>query len=210
MALVTAQPSRRLYLASANPGKLREFVRAAAEFNILVETVPSYTTLPECREDGATFEENARRKAEYYSRHSPGLVFADDSGLCVDALGGAPGVFSARFSGPNATDASNIQKLLAELRRAGTDDRSAHFECVIALAEGGRTLAVFEGRADGVILDPPRGSGGFGYDPCFLYPPLGRTFAELPAQEKYGVSHRGQAFSGLLEYLRSGGRRTRL
>jgi len=166
-----------------------------------------------------------------------GPVFADDSGICVDALGGAPGILSARFAAPDADDAANNQKLLAELRRVEAvaalyerrpdlaladapmgqaaestpgepqggvpTSRAAHYICVIALAKRGRILTVVEGRADGVIIDTPRGPGGFGYDPLFFYPPLGKTFAELSAEEKFAVSHRGEAFRKLLDWLES-------
>jgi len=138
-------------------------------------------------------------------------VFADDSGICVEALGGAPGVLSARFAGPNATDEENNRKLLDELRRRGMvtagspqgsgPPRAAHYICAIALAQQGRILTVVEGRADGLILDEPRGSGGFGYDPYFFFTPLGRTFAELTGEEKFAVSHRGDAFRKLLAFL---------
>ena len=187
-----------LYFASTNPGKLREFQQAAAESGIPVEPLPGIEQLPACVEDGSTFEENARKKAAHYSSYSDGFVFADDSGLCVDALDGAPGVRSARFAGPDADDDANNQKLLAEMRGRPGSRRSAHYVCVIALARRGRVLAVVEGRADGSILEQPRGTGGFGYDPLFLYPPLGKTFAELTAEEKLCVSHRGKAFRQLL------------
>jgi XTP/dITP diphosphohydrolase len=205
--------SLNLFLASANPGKLREFRAAAAARGIALESVPGIRNLPDCVEDGATFEENARQKALHYSRYVNGPVFADDSGLCVDALGGAPGIHSARFAGPDADDAANNQKLLEELRRAeaagsgrqsqasGATRRAAHYICVIALAERGRILTITEGRADGFIIDGPRGTGGFGYDPFFFYPPLGKTFAELSPEEKFAVSHRGEAFRKLLDYL---------
>jgi XTP/dITP diphosphohydrolase len=204
----------RLYLASANPGKLREFREAAGARGIVVEAVPGIRHLPPCAEDGATFEENARKKALHYSTLVEGLVFTDDSGISVDALGGAPGVRSARFAASNSDDAQNNRKLLAELRQveaasgpggpaqaAASTRRSAHYVCVIALAERGRILTTVEGRADGVIVDEPRGTGGFGYDPHFLYPPLSKTFAELTPEEKFAVSHRGAAFRRLLDFL---------
>ena len=184
-----------------------------------MESVPGIQNLPDCVEDGATFEENARQKALHYSRYVNGPVFADDSGLCVDALGGAPGIHSARFAGPDADDAANNQKLLEELRRVdaadsgrqsqapGATSRAAHYICVIALAERGRILTITEGRADGFIIDGPRGTGGFGYDPFFFYPPLGKTFAELSPEEKFAVSHRGEAFRKLLDYLSGVGER---
>jgi len=209
----------RLYLASSNPGKLREFAHAAAARAVTVEELPGFTDMPPCVEDGTSFEENARKKAVHYSRNSTGWVFADDSGICVSVLGGAPGIYSARFAGPAATDAENNRRLLAEIHQAEAHRRSqaahcpgprqlfnraAHYICVIALAEAGKVLTVVEGRADGVIVDEPRGAGGFGYDPYFFFPPLGKTFAEIDREEKFAVSHRGAAFRKLLDYLGSG------
>ena len=203
-----------VFLASANPGKVREFQAAAHPLGIEVRTLPGFSQLPPCVEDGATFEANARKKAIHYSSHTAELVFADDSGICLDALKGAPGIYSARFAGPGASDAANNQKLLAELRRAEASlagaaagrapaTRAAHYVCVIALAQQGKILTVVEGHADGTIIDSPRGAGGFGYDPYFFFPPLGKTFAELSAEEKFAVSHRGEALRKLLTYLRS-------
>jgi len=182
---------------------LLEFREGGLAYDVLVDPVPDIKELPPCAEDAATFEANARQKALHYSAYADGLVFADDSGISVDALSGAPGVHSARFAGPNATDQANNQKLLGELRRLNSKDRSAHYTCVIALAERGRLLTVVEGRADGLILDHPHGAGGFGYDPLFFYPPLDRTFAELNPEEKFAVSHRGEAFRRLLGYLKA-------
>lgn len=190
-----------LYLASTNPAKVCEFAGAAATFGVSVEPMPGMAELPACLEDGATFEANARKKAVHYSAYLDVLVFADDSGLCVDRLGGVPGVRSARYAGSSADDATNNQKLLAEMRGLIGDERKAHYICVIALARNGRVLVATEGRVDGFILESPRGAGGFGYDPLFFYPPLGKTFAELTAEEKFGVSHRGSAFRRLLAYL---------
>ena len=195
-----------LYLASSNPGKLREFREAAKLSGFQVEPVPGIQTLPSVIEDGRTFHENASKKAVHYSRSVDGLVFADDSGVCVDALGGAPGVFSARFAGEGASDKDNNRKLLEELRRVeaagnASPGRRAHYVCVLALARRGEILTRVEGRAAGLILDDPRGSGGFGYDPYFYYPPLGKTFAELTPDEKFQVSHRGEAFRKLLGEL---------
>jgi XTP/dITP diphosphohydrolase len=226
MHLTTLQSP--LYLASFNPGKLREFSGAALARGIRVEPLPRIESLPACIEDGKTFKENARKKALHYSAYVSGPVFADDSGINVDALGGAPGIFSARFAGPEATDNENNRKLLDELHRVETatpglspasfrtpfeergiapgikdqsSHRAAHYVCVIALAQDGRILYVTGGRADGVILDVPRGSGGFGYDPYFYYPPLGKTFGELKPEDKFAVSHRGKAFRQLLDFL---------
>jgi XTP/dITP diphosphohydrolase len=192
-----------LYLASTNPGKLREFREAARDCGIAVEPVPAIDGLPACVEDGATFEANARKKALHYSVQCEGLVFADDSGLCVEALDGAPGVYSARFAGLNADDAMNNGKLLEELRAFPAPERAAHYVCVIALAASGEILVVTEGQVHGIIIETPRGSGGFGYDPLFLYPPLHRSFAELTPQQKFKVSHRGAAFRKLLSYVRN-------
>ncbi len=201
-----------LYLASTNPGKLKEFREAAQVCGIRVEPVPGIADIPPCIEDGQTFEENARKKALYYSRQTEGMVFTDDSGICVDALGGAPGIYSARFAGPQATDEENNQKLFADLgaleanaRRPASGVapplRSAHYICVVALAQHDRILITTEGRADGIILAAPRGTAGFGYDPLFFFPPLDKTYAELAPEEKFRVSHRGEAFRKLLEYL---------
>lgn len=205
-----------LYLASSNPGKLREFNHAAELRSVEVLVRPGFASLPVCIEDGSSFEENARKKAIHYSQGFEGLVFADDSGICVDALGGAPGIYSARFAGPRATDEQNNQRLLADLHQAEARhrveamdtpqpdkhfNRAAHYICVIALAQAGEVLTVVEGRVDGVIVDEPRGSGGFGYDPYFLYPALGKTLAEIHPEEKFAVSHRGAAFRRLLDYL---------
>lgn len=197
-----------IYLASNNPGKLREFEQAAKAWGIRVQLLPGIDNLPPCLEDGSTFEANARKKALYYSRFTESPVFADDSGLCVDALGGYPGVFSARFAGPEADDEANNQKLLSELAGFPSQQRAAHYACVIALAQCERILTIVEGRADGLIQDEPRGAGGFGYDPYFFYPPLGKTFAELSVEEKFGVSHRGEAFRRLLSYIKSEAHRT--
>jgi len=213
LSLVTRHSSLILYLASASPGKQREFQQAARPLGIAVKVLPGFCQRAPCVEDGATFEENARKKALHYSAFTDELVFADDSGICVDALGGAPGVHSARFAGPDATDEANNRKLLAELRRVERDrdavdpkvapaSRSAHYICVIALARQGQIVTVVEGRTDGLIIDEPRGAGGFGYDPHFYYPPFGKTFAEVTPQEKSAVSHRGEAFRRLLAFLK--------
>jgi len=212
LSLVTRRSSLTLFLASANPGKLREFRAAAAARGIALEPVPAIESLPPCIEDGVTFEANARQKALHYSAYVEGPVFADDSGICVDALGGAPGIHSARWAGPAADDRANNQKLLAELRlleadkgtaRRAPTSRAAHYVCVIVLAESGQIRTVVEGRVDGLIVDTPRGAGGFGYDPYFFYPPLGKTFAELTPEEKFAVSHRGEAFRKLLDWLQN-------
>ena len=193
----------RVLIATSNPGKLRDFAGAATAHGVTIASLPDLDALPGVREDGATFEANARRKAEHYSRFAPGeIVLADDSGLEVDALGGAPGVHSARYAATsphaNADDRANNTRLLRELSPAA--DRSARFVCVIAAARDGRTLSTFRGEAQGRILEAPRGSGGFGYDPLFFFPAVGKTFAELTPEEKAGLSHRGAAFRKFLEW----------
>jgi XTP/dITP diphosphohydrolase len=196
----------RLYVATSNAGKVRDFKAAAAPFSIEIIPIPDFRSLPPVSEDAPTFEGNAQKKAEFYSRYSHGKpVLADDSGLEVEALDGAPGVVSARYASdpghPNATDAENNAKLLRELDHVSDDRRSARFVCSIALAEHGHTLATFRGEASGTILRAPRGVGGFGYDPLFFFPALDKTFAELLPEEKSQVSHRGQAFRKLLQWV---------
>lgn len=188
-------------IATTNSGKLRDFAGAAQLYGVQIASIPAFSTLPGVDEDGETFEANARKKAEHYSRYSPGdLVLADDSGLEADALGGAPGVYSARYAGTNATDAENNAKLLRELTAVAENDRTARFVCVIAAARDGRTIGSFRGEAEGRILFAQRGSGGFGYDPLFFVPELGKTFAEFDPRDKALVSHRGRAFAKFLEW----------
>lgn len=189
-----------VYSATGNPGKLREFRLAAALCgDIQVEPSPGFASLPPCEENGATFEANAILKAVYYARNAPGLLFADDSGLEVDALDGAPGVFSARFAGPGATDEANNRLLLERMR--GVRHRAARFVCAIALVEGTRLLRTFRGAVEGEILEEPRGPHGFGYDPLFYYPPFGCSFGEAAPQRKLTVSHRGAALRALFRHL---------
>jgi XTP/dITP diphosphohydrolase len=189
----------RLYCATGNAGKLREFRMAADSTRVEIELLPAYRQLPVAVEDGATFEENAIKKALHYGPHAGGLLFADDSGLEVEALGGAPGVYSARFSGPQATDESNNRLLLERLR--GAANRKARFVCAIALVEGERVVGVYHGAVEGVILEEARGSGGFGYDPLFYCPAFGCTFGEATGEQKWSLSHRGQAVRAMLASL---------
>jgi XTP/dITP diphosphohydrolase len=188
-----------LYCATTNPGKLREFRMALADS---VEPLPGLKGIAPCEETGATFEENAIQKALYYSQHCDGYLFVDDSGLEVDALGGAPGVYSARFAGPEATDEANNRLLLKRMR--GVADRTARFVCVVALAESGRLIQTFRGEVEGRLLEEPRGNNGFGYDPLFFYPPFGCAFGEAPLERKMQVSHRGQALRALRAWLEKG------
>lgn len=198
----------KLFLASSNPGKLKEY-RTLAEANaptslrVDLALVPAFASLPAFEEKAPTFAENAAGKALHYSRIEEGLIFADDSGLVVPALGGAPGVVSARYAGADATNSQRIAKLLQEMRDVTGEKRAAHFICAIALARQAGALAVVTDRVDGEILPETRGTGGFGYDPVFFFPPLEKTFAELSAEEKNLHSHRGKAFRKLFVALSS-------
>lgn len=191
----------RLLLASGNPGKLNEYEILAAGRRIELQLLPGFAALAEFAEDAPTFAENAAGKALYYSEHADDLVFADDSGLVVPALGGAPGVLSARYAGPGASSEQRNTKLLDAMYGKSGAERAAYFVCVIALALRGRCLAVVSGKVDGEILERPRGTGGFGYDPVFYLLELGKSFAELNAEEKNQRSHRGKAFRRLMEVL---------
>lgn len=186
-----------VYCATSNPGKLREFQLAAPDFD--VRPLPAKAPPPE--EHGATFEENAVAKAEYYGKFVDGYLFADDSGLEVDALAGAPGVHSARYAGPEATDRDNNALLLERLK--GAAYRTARFVCVIALVKNGTLMKTFRGTVEGHILHDARGSGGFGYDPLFYYEPFGCTFGEAPIDRKMKVSHRAQALEAMFAFLRN-------
>jgi XTP/dITP diphosphohydrolase len=185
-----------VYCATSNPGKLREFQLAAPDFDL--RQLPRPASPPD--ETGSTFEENAIGKAEYYGGFVDGYLFADDSGLEVDALEGAPGVHSARYAGPDATDADNNALLLRRLE--GAADRRARFVCVIALVNNGKLIRTFRGAAEGRILEAPRGLGGFGYDPLFYHEPFGCTFGEAPIADKMRVSHRAQALEAMFIFLR--------
>jgi len=201
---------KRILIATSNAGKLRDFAGAAADYGIEVQPVPNFSSLPPVAEDGGSFEANARTKAEAYSRYVTGaIVIADDSGLEVDALAGAPGVHSARYAADephlaesNTDDETNNRKLVREIKLVGPADRKARFVCVIAAAREGETLAVFEGKAEGTILERPRGYNGFGYDPLFYFPEIEKTFAELSAEEKAKYSHRGAAFRQFLMWAK--------
>jgi XTP/dITP diphosphohydrolase len=191
-----------LRCATSNPGKLREFRMAATHWgfdSIRIEPIEGLEGIPAPEETGRTFEANAESKAVYYSQYTDDLVFADDSGLAVQALGGRPGVYSARFAGPAATDVENNQHLLRQLE--GAQNRAASFVCAIALAQGGRLQRLFHGEVAGRIVEAPRGTQGFGYDPLFFYEPFGCTFGEVEAARKMNVSHRGQALRSLLEFV---------
>jgi len=195
----------KLLLASSNPGKLREYRAVARTFSsataFTIDLLPDFAALPPFSENAPTFAENAAGKALHYSRWTAEFIFADDSGLVVPALGGAPGVHSARYAGEHAGNPERIAKLLGEMSGKSGTERKAHFVCAIALVRKGSVMAVVTDRVDGELLEAPRGSQGFGYDPIFFFPPLGRTFAELSPEEKNLHSHRGKAFRKLLSYL---------
>lgn len=170
---------------------------------ISIEPLPSMRDIPACEETGATFEANAIQKALYYGAHTAGWLFAEDSGLEVDALGGEPGVYSARYAGPNATDDANNALVLERL--GSSPQRSGRFVCVIALVHAGVLVETFRGTVEGSILQEPRGCHGFGYDPIFFYPPFGCSFGEVTRERKQTVSHRGAALNLLDEYLKRNG-----
>jgi XTP/dITP diphosphohydrolase len=197
----------RLECATGNPGKLREFRLAAGLAPVEIELLPGFKQIEPCVEDGSTFEDNAILKARYYGRHTSGLLFADDSGVEVDALNGAPGVYSARFSlmhpplpGPVLpVDEANNRLLLEKLR--GVANRSARFVCAIALVEAGALRGVWRAAVEGTIIEEARGPGGFGYDPLFYCPQVGCTFGEATEEQKFAVSHRGQALRAMVATL---------
>jgi len=195
----------KLFLASSNIGKLREYLELARGSGVTIELLPRFGEFPSFEESAPTFAENSVGKALHYSRFADEAVLADDSGLVVPVLDGAPGVFSARYAGPGASDADRLQKLLREMRGKEGAERRARFVCVTAVARAGRAIAVVSDLARGVITEEPRGAGGFGYDPIFLFEQLGRTYAELTPAEKNAYSHRGKSFSKLLYMLSSDG-----
>ena len=200
---------QKVLIATSNAGKLRDFAGAASVHGIEIAGIPNFSSLPLVVEDGRTFEENARKKAEEYSLAVPGeTVLADDSGLEVDALGGAPGIHSARYAADephrvesNTDDEANNARVLRELDGVPPEKRTARFVCVLAAARDGKTLATFTGVAEGRLLDHLRGSGGFGYDPMFYFESIQKTFAELAPEEKARYSHRGAAFRKFLEWM---------
>ena len=199
---------KRVLIASSNPGKQRDFAAVAARHGVEIELLPEFKSLPECIEDGSTFEENAKKKAEHYSLHAPGrVVLADDSGIEIDALGGAPGVRSARYAAAtehgNSEDFANNELVFQRMHDVPDEKRTGRFVCVIAIARDGKSIQSFRGEAEGVILRELRGNGGFGYDPMFFFPAFGKTFAELSATEKASVSHRGKAFAKFLQWCDS-------
>ena len=195
-----------IVLATRNQGKVKEFAEMLKDFPVEIKGLAEFGPIPEVVEDGATFDDNAYKKARFTAKVLGLPAMADDSGLVVEALDGAPGVYSARYAGEAATDSDNIAKLLKEM--AGKTDRRAAFECVISIAVPSGPALTYEGRCEGEILEAPRGADGFGYDPVFYFPPLGKTFAELNMADKNRISHRGKAvaqvaaeFDNVLKWL---------
>ncbi len=190
-----------LLIATTNPGKLREIEAVFASLSLHFEDLSKYPDLPAAVEDADTFLANAEKKALHYAERTGLPTLADDSGLEVDCLGGRPGVQSARFAGRHGDDQANNAKLIDSLRDVPLKERNARFRCAIVVADHGKVLARAEGAIEGLIVDQPRGKNGFGYDPHFLVPDLGKTTAELAPEHKNSISHRGQALRSILDAL---------
>jgi len=186
-----------LVIATHNPGKTVEIRDMLADFPIRIKNLEDFGPIPPVEEDGDTFDDNAYKKASFVAKVLGLPALADDSGLVVEALGGAPGVYSARYAGDNATDAQRYTRLLEEMK--GHTNRKAAFECVISIAVPPGPALTYEARCEGVIAEKPVGTNGFGYDPVFYFPPLKKTFGQLTREEKSRVSHRGKALRELRE-----------
>lgn len=186
-----------LVIATHNPGKTAEIRDMLADFPIRIKNLEDFGPIPPVAEDGDTFDDNAYKKASFVAKVLGLPALADDSGLVVEALGGAPGVYSARYAGDNATDAQRYTRLLEEMQ--GHTNRKAAFECVISIAVPPGPALTYEARCEGLIADKPVGTNGFGYDPVFYFPPLKKTFGQLTREEKSRVSHRGKALRELRE-----------
>ena len=193
---------KRIVLASRNAGKIREIHAMFAELGVDLLSLNDYPGIPEITEDGSSFRENALKKARVVAEATGEIALADDSGLEVDALAGAPGIYSARYAGRDADDRKNIRKLLDDMRDFPSERRKAAFRCVLVLYRPGGNFETFEGRWEGMIAEKPAGEGGFGYDPVFFLPEEGVTVAQLPPGVKNRSSHRAQAFARLKERLR--------
>ena len=191
----------KIVFASGNLGKVREIREMLSCINIELVSLKDYPDIPEIVEDGKTFLENALKKARTVSERTGQAVLADDSGLQVDALGGEPGIYSARYAGEGASDDDNINLLLEKLKEVPPEKRTASFCCVLVLYNTDGTYESFESRWPGRIIDDRRGDNGFGYDPVFYVPELNKTAAELPPEIKNRISHRGQSFLKLKQYL---------
>ena len=194
---------KELLVATNNAGKVRELSQLLSDFPLRLRLLGEFSDIDEAEETGETFAENATLKALHYSAHTRLLTLSDDSGLVVDALGGAPGVRSARYAGREATYAERMSKLLGEMDATGDAERRARFVCVIAVANpSAGTLHTFEGTCEGRIAPAPRGTGGFGYDPLFIPDGHEQTFGELPAEVKHSLSHRARALEQAVRHLR--------
>ncbi len=187
--------NRSFVLATRNQGKIEEFRKLLSGFDLDIKSLEDFNAVPTITEDGETFEDNAYKKAHFTAKILGLPTLADDSGLLVEALGGAPGIYSARYAGGKASDADNVMKLLEAMK--GETNRKAVFQAVIAIAVPRGPALIFEGRCEGEISQSPAGENGFGYDPIFYYPPLKKTFAQMSSEEKNGVSHRGKAMAEL-------------
>jgi XTP/dITP diphosphohydrolase len=186
-----------LVIATGNPGKTAEIRDMLQNFPVNIKNLADFGPIPPVEEDGDTFDDNAYKKASFVAKVLGLPALADDSGLVVDALGGAPGVYSARYAGENVTDEQRYTKLLTEMK--GKTNRKAAFKCVISIAVPPGPALTYEASCEGLIAEQPAGEGGFGYDPVFYYPPLKKTFGQLTRQEKSRVSHRGKALQELME-----------
>jgi XTP/dITP diphosphohydrolase len=192
-----------LFLATSNPGKLREYRMMTDATGIELRLSPDFEKLPLFEESAPTFAENAAGKAMHYSHYVKGTVLADDSGLVVPALGGRPGIHSARYAGPGASDEDRVRKLLGEMEGKEGEERRARYVCVSAIAKNGLALAVVSDFVEGILTKEPRGNDGFGYDPVFFFEELGRTYSETTREEKNVFSHRGKAFRKIVKLLTS-------
>ncbi len=193
--------AKKIIIATRNKGKAAEFEELFQAFGYEIETLLDHPEIPDIPETGHTFKENAYEKASVLSEHLQTIVLADDSGLEVDALEGAPGIYSARYAGEHGNDQKNNEKLLRDLGELETEDRSANFICSLVLVGPNKEPLFVEGKVYGTILEEPRGENGFGYDPLFYVPEKGKTMAELPSEEKNKISHRAQAIQELKDHL---------
>ncbi|WP_027724146.1 XTP/dITP diphosphatase [Tuberibacillus calidus] len=192
---------KKVLIASKNEGKIKEFRKMLAPYGTEVLSLNDLPDAPNVEETGATFQENARLKAETIAERYQCLAIADDSGLAIDALGGRPGIYSARYAGEEKDDRKNIEKVLKELEDVPMNERSARFVCVLAVSRPGSETVFAEGECRGLITTAPRGEGGFGYDPIFYIPEMNKTFAELTSDEKNAISHRARALKKLEKLL---------
>lgn len=190
---------KEILIATKNKGKIKEFSDLFAEKGVKVSSLLDFPTVDDVEETGTTFIENAKIKAETISQHFNKIVIADDSGLSVDALGGSPGVYSARYAGETKNDAANLQKVLMELEEVPYEKRTARFHCVLAVATPNEETRIFEGTCEGYITEKTEGEHGFGYDPIFYIPHKKQTMAQLSSNEKNKISHRANAMKKLKE-----------